>query len=107
MKRDEFEKNIMQLLSLLKKILKNHPQEDAQMANLFEPKQMEKMVLNLCFFNFIPMTPEELSELEEAYEEALEKQAGGSDFCREADDFNWNENDIEFLKRHGIRLSTN
>ena len=102
MKRDEFDRNIMQLLNLLKKLLKNHP-KGANFANFFDapPSSPEKINLNLCFFNFMPISAEEMEELEEAYSELLDQEgehASESEFL----DLDWNQNDIDFLKRHGM-----
>ena len=104
MKRDNFESNISQLLNLLKKILKSHP-EGSQLSHIFDHQNVDKINLNLCFFNFIPMTPEELDELEAAYADAAEESdsedASGSEH---ANDFTWNQADLDFLRRNGIKL---
>ena len=100
MKRDEFDKDMVQLLNLLKKILKSHPQS-AQFSNLLSPKQIDKINLNLCFFNFLGMSPEDLEEFEEAYSEFLEQDSTANAHA-EPVDFGWNQNDIDFLKRHGM-----
>lgn len=102
MRRDEFEKNMKQLMHILKKILKNHHMEESGLGSLFESKDLEKMVLNLCFFNFIPMSQEEFGELEEAFSNLAEGQEAHPEDAE--DDFSWNEDDLRFLKQHGIKL---
>ena len=104
MKRDEFEKNLSQLLNLLKKILKTQPPASGipPLANFLDQKHSDSVTFNLCFFNFLPISPEEMEELEEAYNEAFGGEAAGS--ASEGDEFTWNQNDIEFLKRNGMKF---
>lgn len=103
MKRDEFERNMTQLLKILKKMLKSHHTEDSPIGNLFDPKNLEKTILNICFFNFVPVSPETLSELHEAFESS--EDAEDSELQEvEGVEFGWNEDDIDFLKGNGIRI---
>ena len=98
MKRDEFDKSMVQLMNLLKKIMKHYP-KGAQLPNFLDPKEMDKVNLNICFFNFIPMSPEDMEEFEEAYAELLE-QSDESE--AETLELEWNDSDLDFLKRHGM-----
>src|SRR3989338_804856 len=99
MKRDEFERNLSQLLNLLKKLLKNNRGGEIHLPHFLDAKHADSVTFNLCFFNFIPISEEEMEEFEEAVANAFEQDSDGSD---ETDNFNWNDNDIEFLKRHGM-----
>ena len=95
----DFEKNMNQLVRLLKKILKNAPSKEslAQLPAFFKDSGFN---LNLCFFTFIPMLPEELDEFEELAESAFfreEKRTEELSGELSADD-------LEFLRRHGIRF---
>ena len=105
MKRDDFDRNVNQLLNLLKKILKNHPASPS-VGQLFDSKNLESVVLNLCFFNFIPMTPDEMDELEDAFNSAQEHEPDAHDPVQgdSVNHFGWNERDVEFLKRNGIKF---
>ena len=113
MKRDEFEKNMAQLLSLLKKMLKQPPVNGFPFLNPSdlknELKGLGNLVVNVCFFNFIPMTQEEMDELEQAYAEALGAQETETDSherneTHAAGGFHWNQDDVDFLKQHGMTL---
>ncbi len=95
----EFEQNINQLVHLLKKIIKNLPGQGTGFGQFPGNSKDGNVQLNLCFFNFIPMTPEDMEELEEAYEEALsQEERKGEEVSGEL-----SADDIEFLKKHGIR----
>ena len=100
---DNMEGDIRKLLVLLKKILKNHPQGSDQLAKVMDQKSFN---LNLCFLTFLPMSPEDLDDLEDMYQEFL-NQTGGSTTPKEKRskiEFKLNSDDIDFLKKHGIRF---
>ena len=99
MKRDEFERNLSQLLNLLKKLLKSKPGGEIHLPHFLDSKHADSVTFNLCFFNFIPISEEEMEEFEEAVANAFEQE---SDVSEGADGFSWDDNDIEFLKRHGM-----
>ena len=63
---NNMEGDVTKLLALLKKILKNYPQGSDQIAKFMDQKSFN---LNLCFLTFVPMSPEDLMEFEEMYEE--------------------------------------
>ncbi len=95
-----FEKNMNQLILLLRKIISNLPSAGA-LPKLPASFKDSGLNLNLCFFTFIPMLPEEIDELAESAEDA--------EFFREekrADDYSshLNAEDIDFLRRHGIQF---
>jgi len=58
MNHESMDGDISQLIKLLKKILKNHPQGQ-EVSKLMEQKAMN---VNLCFLTFIPMSAEELDD---------------------------------------------
>ncbi len=102
MKRDEFEHHISQLLTLLKKILKSQPGANGlNFKNVFDQKHSDPVVFNLCFLNFLSISPEDMEELEEAVSEAFDHSF---ETIQEADEFHWNQSDIEFLKRYGMKF---
>lgn len=92
----EFDQSMNQLLGLLKKMLKNIPlQGPSSQSNLGKDSGIN---VNLCFFTFLPLAPEEFDELEEVYDHFL--------FQDEKEDFNSDLSpaDIEFLRSNGIRF---
>ena len=95
----EFEKNMGQLLKLLKKILTSHPQV-GQMPELQSFLKGQGINLNLCFFTFLPMGPEDLDELEEIYDRYF------TDGEKRHEDWSTDlsTSDIDFLRRNGIRF---
>jgi hypothetical protein len=101
MKRDEFERNMKQLLRLLKKIMRSHP-GGSQFANLLDSQAQDKINLNFCFFNFVPLTREDMEEMEESFAEI--QNENGSEDASDGDDFGWNSEDSDFLKRYGMSL---
>ncbi len=104
MKRDEFERQFRQLLNLLKKMLKNHPGEP-HLSRLIEQVDSGQINLNLCIFNMMPLTPEEMDELEDAFMGARQEEAEEVDEKRVSEEeFGWNSNDVEFLRRYGMSL---
>lgn len=94
----EFESNMNQLVRLLKKLLKNLPGQPP--FSHFQGKPGDGNVhLNVCFFNFLPMSPEEFEAFEDAYEQAVFPEDKGEDLSRDL-----TPSDLEFLRRHGIRF---
>ena len=72
---NDMDGDIRKLLALLKKILKNHPQGSDQISKFMDQKSFD---LNLCFFTFVPMLPEDLMEFEEMYEDYLNRSDDSS-----------------------------
>jgi hypothetical protein len=94
----DFEK----LLQLLKKILRKHPQTAEQIAKLGSNKGFN---LNICFLTFLPMTPDELEELSEMYEEQLRKTEESHAATGDADmEFRLTNEDMDFLKKNGLEF---
>ena|SRR3989338_175706 len=99
---NDMDGDIRKLLALLKKILKNHPQGSEYVSKLMDQKSFD---LNLCFFTFVPMSPEDLMEFEEMYEEYMshfDKPLSYRDDIKI--EFKLNSEDVNFLKKHGIRF---
>ena len=94
-----FDHQMNQLLLLLRKLLKNIPlQEDMAKKWAFSEKD-SNFNLNVCFFNFFPMTAEEWDEIEELYENYFSHEDSGHDLSSQL-----TLSDLEFLKRHGIQF---
>lgn len=102
MNQGDMNEDVRKLLALLKKILKNHPQGSDQLAKFLDQKSFN---LNLCFLTFMPMSPEDMMEFEEMYEEFLSRSEepvhGRGDFKFE---LKLNPEDLDFLRKHGIRF---
>ena len=99
-KNKEFENNMNQLIRILKKLLKNIPGQ-APFSNFQNPSASGEgsVHLNLCFFSFFPLSPEELDEFEEAWEQAYYQDDKGEELSAEL-----TPSDVEFLRRHGMRF---
>ena len=96
----EFDQNMNQLIWLLKKILKTiptHPQGD--FPHFASPSKDGNIQLNLCFFTFLPIGPEDMDELEEIYDQYFFQDEKGEDLSGEL-----NAADRDFLRRNGIRF---
>src|SRR6185436_13241319 len=98
----DFDQNMNHLIRLLKKMIKNLPhlsQGPGPMPKFSKSKDGDIHV-NFCFFNFMPMSAEDLEEIDEIYEQYLaeEEKAERSDLSPEL-----NASDLEFLRRLGIR----
>lgn len=96
----DFDQNMSQFIQLLKKILTSHIPQGQHFQELESLFKDQGINLNLCFFTFLPMTPQELDEFEEIYERYL------FDEDRAPEDLNENLSpaDLDFLRRHGIRF---
>ena len=99
MSHDNMDGDIRKLLTLLRKILKNHPQGSDQAAQFLDQKAFN---LNLCIFTLIPMASEEWEDFEEMYHELFKTE--GSFLNREDPslEFKLNSEDMDFLKKNGI-----
>lgn len=104
---NDMDGDIKKLLTLLKKILKHHPQGSDQISKFLDQKTEQKAFnLNLCFFTFIPMSPEELMEFEEMYDDYLSEVEESA--VRRDDpklEFKLSTDDLDFLKKNGIRFN--
>lgn len=95
----EFEQNMSQLLQLLKKILSN-PVSQGKLSELPSFLSNQGLNLNLFFLTFLPMSADELDELEEIYEHFMfDEELKSEDLTTDL-----NSGDIDFLKRHGIKF---
>ena len=98
----EFDSNINQLVKLLKKIIKNLPANGNQGFSPVSSSQWKDNAinLNLCFITLLPMSAEELDELEELYDEYLSQEE------RKSGDWSTDlsSSDVDFLKRNGIKF---
>ena len=103
MNSNNMDGDIRKLLTLLKKILRNHPQENEQLSKMMDQKSFN---LNLCFLTFIPMSPEELMEFEEMYEDYLSEaeEIAPSSHRDPKLDFKLSPDDVDFLRKNGIRF---
>lgn|SRR3989338_8075055 len=105
MSHDGMDSDIRKLLNLLKKILRNHPHGSEEVAKFLDQKSFN---LNLCFLTFVPMSPEDLADFEDLYEEWMARSEEGLDaFSARGDakvEFKLNSDDVDFLRKHGIKF---
>jgi len=95
----DFEGHVKQLIQLLKKILTSQPSQ-GYLPELDSMLKGQGINLNLCFFTFLPVSEEELDELEEIYEHyVFDEEKKSEEITSEL-----NAADLEFLRRHGIRF---
>ncbi|MSR77568.1 MAG: hypothetical protein EXS63_05015 [Candidatus Omnitrophica bacterium] len=95
----DFQQSMHQLVDLIKKVILHLPHASFKDAPAAFQKESSVNV-NFCFFNFLPMTPEELDEFEGMYEEFLMSQEEkGSELKSDL-----SLADREFLKRNGLRF---
>ena len=96
----DFGNNINQLIQLLKKILTSHPPQQGHLPELESLLKGQGINLNLCFFTFLPISEEELDELEEIYEHYLfDEEKRPEELTTDL-----NPSDLDFLRRNGIRF---
>ena len=91
----EFDQSMSQLLTLLKKLLKNIPK-----SGPFTASDKDQAVNLNLFFTFFPIAPEEMDELEEIYEHYFFQEDKASEELSN----DLNQSDLEFLKRNGIQF---
>ncbi|MBI4971622.1 MAG: hypothetical protein HZC17_07280 [Candidatus Omnitrophica bacterium] len=101
---DEFNKNIQKLMTLLEKLLKSQKQQPG--LDLGELANKKNINLNLCIFNFLSMSPEDMEDMEEVFEDMY---ANGEIFHQHRSSeselkFELNAKDEDFLKSIGIRF---
>ena len=100
---DEFEQNMKQLMSLLKKIMTQYPAEGknpGEIMKFIKDIKDKSPDVNIFFLNMAPISPEEFSEMEELFESGAmsEHFRSGELKCE------LNDEDQAFLKQHGIRF---
>jgi hypothetical protein len=100
----DFEKNMKQLLKLLKEMMMQYPHlgkvEDLTKTMKESNAKNTSPDINIFFLNLAPLTPEEFDELEEMFEETLMQESTRGGELR----YELSPDDREFLKKHGIRF---
>lgn len=98
-KYSDFDRNMKQLIQLLKKILRGHIPH-GQFSELQNIIKEQGINLNLFFFTFLPVSAQELDELEEIYDRyLLDEDKTPEELTDEL-----SASDLDFLRRHGIRF---
>ena len=94
--------DIEKLIKLLKKILKKHPKSLEQIAKMADPKAIN---VNVCFLTFVPMTPDDLEELNEVYEEYVSRTEEHGVWGEDSNlEFRLTQEDLDFLKQNGLHF---
>lgn len=104
----DFDQNMNQLIHLLKKIIKNIPNGKMPQGpfgkDFFgKDKDSSSINVNFCFFNFLPLTEEDLEEMEDMMDQFFTEEQPRGDRARDLSS-ELNASDLEFLKRNGIRF---
>jgi len=98
----EFEKNMAQLVHLLKKVIKHLPGSQGGMPGKQMNWKESGINMNICFFSFLPMSSDDLDEWEELYDQYLLRDQSDektSDMSMEL-----SPSDIDFLRTNGIEF---
>ncbi len=94
----DFNRSMQHLVELLKKLVSHLPAQPQKDAASFQAKDSHVNV-NFCFFNFLPMSPDEMDELEQIYDSMMRDHDEVAAEIRS----DLTSADLEFLRRHGIR----
>lgn len=96
----DFDQNMNQLVHLLKKIIKGLPFGAGSQPFSAKDKKEGGININFCFFNFLPITDEEIEEMDAIHDQFLAQEEGRyAEFSPEL-----NSSDMDFLRRNGIRF---
>ena len=96
----EFDQNMNQLVRLLKKIIKGLPFGSKLPQEPFSKEKGSGINVNFCFFNFLPISEEDMDEMDAIYDHFLaEEEEKAADFSPDL-----SASDKDFLSRHGIRF---
>ena len=104
MMKDDMDGDISKLITLLKKILKNHP-NGADIAKWMN--EQNSINLNMCFLTIVPMASDDLDELEDIYEDYLKNSDELFPVQEKKHprlEFKLNPDDMHFLKKNGIKF---
>ena len=95
----DFNQDMKKFIQMLKKILNNSSFSEKS-REMREGSDSTEFNVNFYIFPLISMSPEEMDELEEIYENFLmEDDRGPEDLSS-----NLTKSDLDFLRRHGIRF---
>lgn len=100
----DFENNMGQLVNLLKKMMKSLPSQAGGAPFKQFPSKDPSINVNICLFSFLPMSPEELEEWEDLYDQYMSGVDPHSDNSSEMT-MDLNASDLDFLKKHGLRFN--
>ena len=95
---NEFEQSLSHLVQLLKKILRNMPAQDRGGSAIPEGKD-SPIQLNLCFFALVPMLPDDWEDMNDFLGPLASMDPKADEPASEL-----SLEDLEFLRRHGIRF---
>ncbi len=95
----DFNQDMKKFIQMLKKLLRNHPLQD-KIRDSQESQGGNDINMNIFIFPLIPLTPEEMDELEEIYDPyAFDEEKISEDLNTHLTD-----SDLDFLRRYGIRF---
>ncbi|MBU3759829.1 MAG: hypothetical protein FGM27_07885 [Candidatus Omnitrophica bacterium] len=95
----DFNQDIKKFIQMLKRLLRSHPISD-KLKESGEGSAPAEINMNVFIFPLIPLTPEEMDELEDIYD------AQSADEVRGSEEFSTDltESDLDFLRKYGIRF---
>ena len=94
----DFDQHMAQLMQLLKKIFGSQFKNGA-LPDFLAAQKPQGININIGIFSFLPISAEDLEELEELY---AEMEAGDDD--EDSLNTELNASDLDFLSRHGIKF---
>lgn len=96
----DFNQDMKKFIQMLKKLLRNHPLQEKIKDPQDSAGASSEINMNIFIFPLIPLTPEEMDELEEIYDPyGMEDDKGAEEL-----NSNLTESDLDFLRRYGIRF---
>lgn len=98
----DFDQNMNHLIYLLKKMIKGLPHFPQGAMPKFPKSKDGEINVNFCFFTFLPVSSDDLEEIDEIYDQYLAEEERAENKADLSGDLN--ASDLEFLRRHGIRF---
>lgn len=90
---------MQKFIQMLKKLLKSNLNKDKFSDNDIMAGKNGDINVNVFFMPFLSMSPEDMDELEDIYDECFDE-----DKSREDIDADLTKSDIDFLRKNGIRF---
>jgi hypothetical protein len=96
---NNFQDDMQKFIQMLKKLLKSNLNKDKFSDNDIMAGKNGDINVNVFFMPFLSMSPEDMDELEDIYDECFDE-----DKSREDIDADLTKSDIDFLRKNGIRF---
>lgn len=96
---NNFQDDMQKFIQMLKKLLKNYSNKDKFSDNDILSEKNGDINVNVFFMPFLSLSPEDMDELEDIYDECFD-----DDKSREDLDADLTKSDMDFLRKNGIRF---